>query len=62
MNLEDLTGKIEVIVFTSVIAPNPEIFKEEGKVVVVTGRVDNRNGDELKLVAQGIEEIVENSN
>jgi len=59
MNLEDLTGKIEVIVFTSVIAPNPEIFKEEGKVVIVTGRVDNRNGGELKLVAQGIEEIVE---
>jgi len=59
MNLEDLTAKIEVIVFTSVIAPNPEIFREEGKVVVITGRVDNRNGGELKLVAQGIEEIVE---
>jgi DNA polymerase-3 subunit alpha len=58
MSLEDLGGKIEVVIFASVIAANPELF-QEGKVIVVSGRVDNRNGDGPKLVAQEMQEIVD---
>ena len=56
MQLEDLTGKREVVVFPAVMEKAPEVF-EENKVVFVSGRVDNRNG-ETKLVAERIEEIV----
>jgi cytochrome c-type biogenesis protein CcmE len=39
-------------------AANPELF-QEGKVIVVSGRIDNRNGDGPKLVAQEMQEIID---
>ncbi len=57
MNLEDLTDKIEVIVFPGSIEKNPAAF-QENKIVFLTGRVDTRDGIP-KLICQDIEEIVE---
>jgi len=56
LNLEDLTNKIEVIVFPDLIEENPTALQED-KIVFIEGRVDNRNG-EKKIVAEGIEEVV----
>ncbi len=59
MQLEDLTGKREVVVFPSIMEKNPDVF-EENKVVFVSARVDDRQG-EIKLIAEAIEEIVNSS-
>ncbi|MBI1971230.1 MAG: DNA polymerase III subunit alpha, partial [Candidatus Wildermuthbacteria bacterium] len=57
MGLEDLTDKIEVVVFPSLIETNPAVF-QENKIVLIGGRIDMRNG-ERKFIAEEIEEIVE---
>ncbi len=57
MGLEDLTDKIEVVVFPSLIETNPAAF-QENKMVLIGGRLDNRNG-ERKFIAEEIEEIIE---
>lgn len=57
MGLEDLTDKIEVVVFPSLIETNPAVF-EENKIVLIGGRLDFRQGDR-KFIAEEIEEIVE---
>ncbi len=56
IKVEDLTSKIEVVVFPNLIQQNPTAF-QENKVVLISGRIDNRNGD-TKVVAENIEEIV----
>jgi len=56
MNLEDLTDKIEVVVFASAMEKNPNVFAES-KIVYVYGRVDNRDG-ETKIVADTVEEVL----
>jgi len=57
LNLEDLTDKIEVIVFPKVIEKNPTLF-QENKIVLISGKVDNRDGVP-KIICEEIEEIVE---
>ena len=57
LSLEDQTDKIEVIVFPTVIERNPAIF-QENKIVLVSGRVDSRDGVP-KLICEEIEEIIE---
>lgn len=57
MGLEDLTDKIEVLVFPSVIERYASML-QENKIVFITGRLDHRNG-EKKFIAEEIEEIVE---
>ncbi len=57
MNLEDLSDKIEVVVFPGVIERNPTAF-QENKIVLVSGRVDNRD-NVPKLICKEIEEILE---
>ena len=53
--LEDLTSKIEVVVFPNVLEKNPNIWKENS-VVVATGKINDRDGtlkllcDDVKLV------------
>jgi len=56
MGLQDLTDKIEIVVFASVLERNPDIF-QENKVVYVYGRIDNRDG-EIKIVADKVEEVM----
>ncbi len=57
MKLEDLDDKIEVIVFPGIIEKNPAAF-QENKIVLVSGRVNSRDGIP-KLICDDIEEIVE---
>ena len=58
MNVEDLSDKIEVVVFPSVIENNPEAL-QENKIVLVSGRMDSRNNSP-KLICESVEEIIEN--
>jgi DNA polymerase III alpha subunit len=57
MNLEDLNNKIEVVVFPGVIERNPSAF-QENKIVLVSGRVDMRDGIP-KIICEYIEEVIE---
>lgn len=57
INLEDLSGKTEIIVFPGVFEDNIKIFKKD-KVVLISGKVDNKNGSP-KIIAETIEEIIE---
>lgn len=57
LNLEDLTDKIEVVVFPSVIERYSSAFQENA-IVFVTGHLDRRNG-ERKFIAEAIEPLVE---
>jgi len=57
LNLEDLTDKIEVIVFPGAIQKNPSAF-QENKIVMVQGRIDNRDGVP-KVICEEVEEILE---
>ncbi|MEK7542481.1 MAG: DNA polymerase III subunit alpha [Patescibacteria group bacterium] len=56
MGLEDLTDRIEVVVFPSVIERYPAAL-QENKIVFITGRLDHRDG-EKKFLAEEIEEII----
>jgi len=55
MDLEDLSNKIEVIVFPGVIERNPSAF-QENKIVLVSGKVDVKDGVP-KLICEEVEEI-----
>jgi len=59
MNLEDLTDKIEVIVFPRMIERSPSLF-QENKIVLISGRIDVRGGVQ-KLICEKVEEILEES-
>ncbi len=57
LNLEDLTDKIEVVAFPGIVEKNPTLF-QENKIVLISGRVDNREGIP-KIICEEIEEIIE---
>ncbi len=57
LQVEDLTEKIEVIIFPNLLEKNPLVF-QENKVVFIGGKVDTRFG-EKKFIAEEIEEILE---
>ncbi len=57
VNVEDLSSKIEVVVFPSIIERNPAIF-QENKIVMVSGRLDSRDGVP-KIICEEIEEVLE---
>jgi len=57
VNLEDLSEKVEVVVFPGLVERNPAIF-QENKIVLVSGRLDSRDGVP-KIICEEIEEIVE---
>ena len=56
MKLEDLTGKMEVVIFPNLLERNP-VALQENKIIFVAGRVDDRNG-EIKVVADDAQEIL----
>jgi len=56
LKLEDLTAKAEVVIFPNLLERNPNAL-QENKIVLVAGRVDDRNG-ELKIVADDAQEII----
>ena len=55
--LEDENNKIEVVVFPGIIERNQELF-QENKIVMIRGRVDNRDGVP-KIICEEIEEVLE---
>jgi len=57
VDVEDLSSKIEVVVFPSIIERNPAIF-QENKIVMVSGRLDSKDGVP-KIICEQIEEIKE---
>jgi len=57
IKLEDLTDKIEVVAFPGVIERNPSVF-QENKIVLISGRVDNRDGVS-KIICEEVEEIID---
>ncbi|MDO8435925.1 MAG: DNA polymerase III subunit alpha [bacterium] len=57
VNLEDLSDKIEVVVFPGVLERNFSVF-QENKVVMISGKMDSRDGVP-KLICETVEEILE---
>ncbi len=57
LSLEDLTDKIEVVVFPGIIQKNPSAF-QENKIVLLSGRIDLRDGVP-KIICEEIEEVTE---
>jgi len=55
MTLEDVTGRIEVIVFPKTFMQFKALFEPES-VVVITGKLDQRRGD-VQLVCRGIQGV-----
>ena len=53
--LEDLTGKVEILVFPKILEQNSEIWQEE-KVVLVSGKLSDKDGV-YKILADGVKEI-----
>jgi len=56
LKLEDLSSKGEIVVFPNLLERNPSAL-QENKIILVAGRVDNRNG-EIKIVADDAQEII----
>ena len=57
IGVEDLTDKIEVVVFPKVVERNYGIFQED-KIVFIKGRINERDGIP-KIICESIEEVVE---
>jgi len=57
LDIEDLTDKIEVVVFPSIIEINPLAF-QENKIVFISGKIDNRD-ETPKILCEEVEEIIE---
>jgi DNA polymerase-3 subunit alpha len=55
VELEDLTGKIESLVFAGVLEKNPVVW-QEGKIVIVSGRLSDKD-DQLKILCNEAEEL-----
>lgn len=55
LEIEDLTGKIEILIFPSILKENPLLF-QENKIIEVRGRVSDKDG-ELKIIAEEVKEI-----
>jgi len=53
--LEDLTSKIEVVVFPNVFEKNPDIWKENG-IIVATGKINDRDGT-LKMLCDDVRQL-----
>jgi DNA polymerase-3 subunit alpha len=53
--LEDITSKIEVVVFPNVLEKNPDIWKENS-IVIATGKINDRDG-QLKFLCDDVKAI-----
>ena len=53
--VEDLTSKIEVVVFPNVLEKNPDIWKENS-IIVARGKINDRDGV-LKLLCDDVKPI-----
>ena len=55
VEIEDMTGRIEALVFPSVLEKNPNIWQEE-TIVLLGGRLSDRN-DDLKILCDSVKVI-----
>ena len=55
VEIEDLTGKIEILVFPSILEQNSIIW-QEGKIITISGKLSNKD-DQLKILCDRAEEI-----
>ena len=55
IGIEDLTAKIEGLVFPSLLAKNPDIFRD-GATIRVKGRLSDKDG-ELKILCEEVKEL-----
>ncbi len=60
VQLEDLTGKIEALVFPGVLEQNPVVW-QEGKIITLSGRLSDKD-DQLKILCDEVEEIKDYEN
>ncbi len=56
--LEDLTGRIETLVFPKILEGNQGLWQED-KIVLVQGRVSENKDGELKIIAEKARELTE---
>lgn len=56
VKLEDLTARIEVLVFPRVLAQNPSIWQED-KILMIRGRLSDKDG-EPKILCEEAKEVV----
>jgi DNA polymerase-3 subunit alpha len=56
IKIEDLTDKMEIVIFPTMLAKNPDLFVEN-KIISVTGKADVRD-DVAKIVANEVEEVL----
>jgi len=54
--IEDLTGKIEIIVFPSVLQKKQNLW-QENKIIAIKGKVNDRD-NVLKIICDDVKEIV----
>jgi DNA polymerase-3 subunit alpha len=55
VELEDLTDKMEVVVFPRVLDSYTKMLTE-GNIILIKGRIDRRNGS-LQMIAESVEEL-----
>ncbi len=56
VKIEDLTGTIEILVFATILEKNPTIW-QEGKIIMLTGRLTDKD-DQLKVLCDEAEELI----
>ena len=56
VKIEDLTGTTEILVFATILEKNPIIW-QEGKVIMVEGRLTDKD-DQLKILCDKAEELI----
>lgn len=54
--IEDLTGKIEILVFPKILESIPGLW-EEDKIILIKGRISENKEGELKIIAEKAKEI-----
>jgi len=58
VGIEDLTGKIEALVFANTLEKNPSVW-QEGKIIELTGRLSDKD-DEFKILCDEVKELIKN--
>jgi len=56
VKIEDLTATVEILVFATILEKNPTTW-QEGKIVMVTGRLTDKD-DQLKILCDDAEQLI----
>ncbi|TSC53579.1 MAG: DNA polymerase III subunit alpha [Parcubacteria group bacterium LiPW_39] len=58
VSLEDLKGKVEVLIFPKTLERTPTLW-QEGKIIIVSGRLDDKDGN-FKILCEEAQELNQN--